>query len=454
MSDFQLSSDEQNLILKCFGQPLTETEAQQLADLLRHNRHARAYYLDAVEMHVELGALNETAELIRRIFEEFPLDEATSMSASSAGAPPATRAPQTATPSQARRLLRKFVVPYAALACYLCLGCGIGIVAASAIYQRPSFSPLTWGRAGHELADARVTATHNCQWQSSDSPETLPTRSLMTGQQIRIEEGLLQIVYRDGLSVLLEGPAVYEVRSSRAGKLYTGKLSITAPHAREPFVLETRKGAMQIFGGRFGVESNENGKTTYASVVDQAQVELFASDGDQATSTLLLKPGEVVGVQPDDSVVRRSLVHDPFVHAMPAAPKERYSGDVIVLGNLFDDSTSATLAEAMATDRFQAAGETIDLGVAAVRDGGLDVDFPLVDGGVWFNLVNVGGAGHRVRGLPSNDTFRSVDPQPIQTQGNLVRFREAVASKLEDGIGMSANEMMTFDLDELRAAGG
>ena len=122
------------------------------------------------------------------------------------------------------------------------------------------------------------------------------------------------------------------------------------------------------------------------------------------------------------------------------------------LGNLFDDSKTASLTEAMQTDTFQAAGETIDLGVAAVQDGGLDVDVSLSEGGVRFSLENVGGGGPRVKGLPANDTYRSCSTVAIRTTGADFNADECTF-KVEEGIGMSTNELLTFDLDEIRNSG-
>ncbi|QDU57357.1 hypothetical protein Pan181_35720 [Aeoliella mucimassa] len=87
-----------------------------------------------------------------------------------------------------------------------------------------------------------------------------------------------------------------------------------------------------------------------------------------------------------------------------------------------------------------------------MHDGGLDVDVRLAEDGVLFNFLNVGGGGAAVLGLPANDTYRSISSVPIRTTGEKFT-QENFTSKLEDGIGMSPNELLTFDLDELRTAG-
>jgi hypothetical protein len=74
---------------------------------------------------------------------------------------------------------------------------------------------------------------------------------------------------------------------------------------------------------------------------------------------------------------------------------------------------------------------------------------------VWFNFLNVGGGGAKVSGLPANDTYRSVLPIPIRTTGEDLQhdLADGLMPKVEEGVGISANELLTFDLRELRNAG-
>jgi hypothetical protein len=85
----------------------------------------------------------------------------------------------------------------------------------------------------------------------------------------------------------------------------------------------------------------------------------------------------------------------------------------------------------------------------------LDVDVSLAEDGVLFNFMSVGGGGATVAGLPGNDTYRSCTPLPIRTTGEDLHHDLAAGlmPKVEEGVGISANELLTFDLRELRTAG-
>lgn len=125
---------------------------------------------------------------------------------------------------------------------------------------------------------------------------------------------------------------------------------------------------------------------------------------------------------------------------------------VIPLGNLFDDAnTGVSLAAAVATDTYRAGAATGDLGVERVVDGTLGGDVAIAPG-ITFNLANVGGNNWAVGGLPSNDTYRDVASVAIRTEG--YASSPFPTTKVEDGIGMHANELMTFDLDEILTSGG
>lgn len=80
----------------------------------------------------------------------------------------------------------------------------------------------------------------------------------------------------------------------------------------------------------------------------------------------------------------------------------------------------------------------------------------LAEDGVLFNFSNVGGGGAKVGGLPGNDTHRSISISiPIRTTGELLGHHLSQGSlpKVEEGIGIDSNKLLTFDLRELRWAG-
>ena len=126
----------------------------------------------------------------------------------------------------------------------------------------------------------------------------------------------------------------------------------------------------------------------------------------------------------------------------------------IKLGNLFDDAAGTDLATALITDGFGANAEDTDLGVYQVAAGDND-GVKTIAPGIDFDFTNLGGstAGKGI----GNDTIQANDTTPLRITGqgpNNGGDSMPYGSKVEDGIGSAADGRITFDLDEIRAAGG
>jgi len=118
---------------------------------------------------------------------------------------------------------------------------------------------------------------------------------------------------------------------------------------------------------------------------------------------------------------------------------------VIPLGNLFDDRKGVSLKTALASDGFKAVATDQSLGVARVAQGwGKGA---LLSKGVRFDVSRLG-SNKLKHGQVVNDAWS--DEGGIQTKG--VQCSPALG-RTEQGIGMHANAMITFDLDEIRKAG-
>jgi hypothetical protein len=117
---------------------------------------------------------------------------------------------------------------------------------------------------------------------------------------------------------------------------------------------------------------------------------------------------------------------------------------VIPLGNLFDDSASVSLDAALRTDKFKATASADRLGVDRVAQGwGAETR---IAPDVQFDFGKLG-ANSLSFGAVINDAWFTQGG--ISTQGK--RFNSD--KRAEQGIGMHANALVTFDLDEIRRAG-
>ena len=119
---------------------------------------------------------------------------------------------------------------------------------------------------------------------------------------------------------------------------------------------------------------------------------------------------------------------------------------IIPLGNLFDDPQGGiALSAALSTDKFLSAANENSLGVDRVVQGwGKQTQ---IAKGINFDFSQLG-SDQRAHGGVINDGWDNSGA--IRTQGQ--RFA-ANSGRTEQGIGMHANALITFDLGELRQAG-
>ncbi|MBB74971.1 MAG: hypothetical protein CMJ75_10715 [Planctomycetaceae bacterium] len=117
----------------------------------------------------------------------------------------------------------------------------------------------------------------------------------------------------------------------------------------------------------------------------------------------------------------------------------------VPLGNLFDDKAGTSLDAALASDRFKAIATSASLGVDRVAAGWGNV--AQIAAGVRFHFIHLG-SDDRSHGAIANDAWGK--------QGGIRTLGQRASANLgrtEQGIGMHANALVTFDLDEIRRAG-
>jgi hypothetical protein len=120
-------------------------------------------------------------------------------------------------------------------------------------------SRLASGAAGKSVV-GRITGTRNCLWRH---PETRIGYGspLVSGQTIELDEGLAELTFDDGVTVLLEGPATFDVDGHNAVRLEAGRLSAVVPDRARGFRISTA--ALDVFdaGAEYGVATLANGSS-------------------------------------------------------------------------------------------------------------------------------------------------------------------------------------------------
>jgi hypothetical protein len=119
---------------------------------------------------------------------------------------------------------------------------------------------------------------------------------------------------------------------------------------------------------------------------------------------------------------------------------------VIPLGNLFDDKKGVNLESAVTSDPFRSVATAQSLGVDRVLQG-WGTTATIADG-IRLNVMSLG-SDSRSHGQITNDAW-SYSDGGIRTTG---KKSSSDLPRTEQGIGMHANALITFDLAEIRKAG-
>ncbi|MBN1395040.1 MAG: hypothetical protein JW959_08450 [Pirellulales bacterium] len=169
----------------------------------------------------------------------------------------------------------------------------------------------------------RVTGMKDCRWADPDT-RTIVGASVPLDRGYSLASGLMEITYKSGAKVILEGPCAYKVESSAGGFLERGKLTARvetkstgfrvqrsevgnqkSPNPQSlipnPFVVTTPTAVVTDLGTEFGVEVNESGDTTshvfQGSVRVQANLHSPASGrGAGGEGGMILRENEMIRV--------------------------------------------------------------------------------------------------------------------------------------------------------------
>ncbi len=107
---------------------------------------------------------------------------------------------------------------------------------------------------------ARVTGLIDCKWSNEEEPIKFGT-VLKAGQEINLEEGVMQLTLESGARVLIEGPAQFVTTSRSETELNLGRIAATVPRAARGYTVMTPTSEIVDLGTEFGVEVQPSGNS-------------------------------------------------------------------------------------------------------------------------------------------------------------------------------------------------
>ena len=148
---------------------------------------------------------------------------------------------------------------------------------------------------------ARITGTHNCRWRNPQ--ETVSFGSMLfAGQRIELTEGLAEIEFNDGATVLLEGPATFEVNASDKVALVDGRLAAVVPQRARGFRVHTASLDVFDVGTEFGLVAHVSGSAEVHVFNGLVKADVLDADG-KALRRLELNATEAARINPLSTTV-------------------------------------------------------------------------------------------------------------------------------------------------------
>lgn len=169
--------------------------------------------------------------------------------------------------------------------------------------------------SGQRLIVAQITGTQNCLWGQTSGVIGYGSR-LAAGQELQLLEGLAEITFEHGATVLLESPATIVIHSPREAALRSGRLAAVVPQESQGFRVHTA--ALDVFdvGTEFGLFAKQSGSAEVHVFNGLVKADVLDSAG-RPFRRLELNASEAARVSPvSTTVLEFPANEEAFVRSM------------------------------------------------------------------------------------------------------------------------------------------
>jgi hypothetical protein len=175
--------------------------------------------------------------------------------------------------------------------------------------------------AGADDLPALATVTETRFAVSADAASPLEAGQRIDAGRITIDSGAVQIKLRNGVSILLDGPADLELVSEMRAVLRDGSVVVRVPKGMSGFLLETASAEVLDLGTEFAVRAS-GGQLTDVQVYEGAVVASHAATSSRRSFPHRVSAGEAVrfGPGPAGDPERIPYDEDRFLRALPPEP--------------------------------------------------------------------------------------------------------------------------------------
>lgn len=202
--------------------------------------------------------------------------------------------------------------------------------------QPPSFAERSAPAPLAMIAPARLRGTVGARWAGAKLE--LPEGELFTkGQRLELIEGLAEVCFSSGASVLLQGPAIFQIRDDHSASMSVGRIATVVPKSAARFTVHTSVADLTSQETEFGAEVDVD--ASLITRVYSGDVEMQFNRGAPPAAALHLAGGE--GAQVDAISGRAAPLAQPnsfhFVRYLPNRETLINLADVVAGGDGLGD---------------------------------------------------------------------------------------------------------------------
>jgi hypothetical protein len=173
---------------------------------------------------------------------------------------------------------------------------------------------------------ATITGSENAQWRhqpQAGSPAASAANQLKVarGEPLQLASGIVELQLKQGVKLVVEGPASWTIDDGNRATLTRGKLIATVPHQAMGFTIKTPTTEIVDLGTEFGVEVGDRGETKTHVFRGEIRVERPATAIALAATSIKLTAGQAVSIdRGGKTTFFEPLASTPAEFIRPPAP--------------------------------------------------------------------------------------------------------------------------------------
>ncbi|MFC1652224.1 FecR domain-containing protein [Planctomycetota bacterium] len=145
---------------------------------------------------------------------------------------------------------------------------------------------------------ATLTSSIEAKWAVADTVIGLGQR-LQTKMPFHLETGFAELVFDEGAKVVVEAPAVFELRNENCIRLQSGRVTTLVSEAAQGFLVDTPSSRVTDLGTEFGVQVSKNEGVVVQMYQGQARLSLKSA----RKKNVLINKGQARQVNTDGTAI-------------------------------------------------------------------------------------------------------------------------------------------------------